>query len=436
MENAIPDIPRLHTAFAEWLSCCMFVGMLGPRIGKGKYVLVATVYLAAITLFMELTATISLWFWVPCMLAAFFAMVLFIWLCSKTNFYESIYYAVLAFSVAELSASVEWQLVNVLYQDITQMPLAVELLAVAAVCGAINIAMWQLFKLRLPENKRLRIDTKDWVTCIVIGVIVFAFSNISFMTDSYPFYGQYSRDIANIRTLVDIAGVAVLYAYFVSICSNMTYRELEAIQNVLQNHYVQYKNSRDSIDLINMKYHDLKHQIQLLRQMEDQGQRVALLDRMEADIQAYELQNKTGNVVLDTLLTGKSMYCAKHGITMTVVADGTLLSFMDAMDLSSIFGNALDNAIEAVLKTKDKEKRLIHVTVSQMKSFVIIGVENYFEGNIDSWEEETPVTKKDSRFHGYGIKSIKYVVNRYRGVVKISARNQWFELKILIPTNP
>lgn len=212
----------------------------------------------------------------------------------------------------------------------------------------------------------------------------------------------------------------------------MVRHELEAVHNVLENQYVQYKQSRESIDLINMKYHDLKHQIHLLRELNDKDQRDAFLDRMEADIKAHELQNKTGNSVLDTLLTGKSMYCHKHGITMTVVADGSLLRFMDAMDICSIFGNALDNAIESAVEISDKEKRLIHLTVSQVKSFVMIRVENYFEGDV-LMDSDGPKTKKDKKFHGYGIKSIKYTVNRYGGVVKIGTKDQWFQLKILIP---
>ena len=435
MENALPDIPRLYTALAEWLSCFMFVELLGPRVKKAKLILFSAIYLITIMLFMELTATVVLWLWVPCMLAAFFAMVVFIWVCNKTTFIESIYYAVLSFSVAELIASVEWQFVNFLFGNIQKMPLVLEILVLVIVYGAGIVGIRQLFKLRLPSDKRLKIETKEWVTAIVIGIIVFAFSNAGFMMDTYPFYGQYSKEIANIRTLVDIAGVAILYAYFVSNCNNMAYQELAAIQSILRNHYAQYKQSRESIDVINMKYHDLKHQIQLLREMNDQEQRDAFLDRMEDDIRAYELQNKTGNVVLDTLLTGKRMYCAKHGITMTVVADGSLLSFIDAVDLCSIFGNALDNAIEAVLKSSDKEKRLIHVTVSQVKSFVMIRIENYYEGNLEFGEGDEPVTQKDRRFHGYGIKSIKYIVERYGGAVKISAQKQWFELKILIPYN-
>ena len=281
----------------------------------------------------------------------------------------------------------------------------------------------------------MTIEKRDWIIAVFICVIVFGFSNLNFITINSTSPGQHFREIANTRTLVDIAGMAMLYAHFLSCRNNMVRRELDSVQNTLENQYKQYKQSRESIDLINMKHHDLKHQIAVLRRLNDSEQRSAFLDRMEADIQAYELQNKTGNGVLDTLLTGKSMYCNKHGITLTVVADGSLLDFMDAMDICSIFGNALDNAIESVLKTEEKEKRLIHVTVSRVKSFVMIRIGNYYEAELCVSDGDYITTKKDKKSHGYGIKSIKYTVGLYDGVVNINADNHWFELKMLIPYN-
>ena len=155
----------------------------------------------------------------------------------------------------------------------------------------------------------------------------------------------------------------------------------------------------------------------MLRSETDPEKRNEFLNHMEDEIRQYEAQNKTGNKVLDTVLTSKSLYCAKHGITFTCVADGTLLDFMDIMDICSIFGNALDNAIECELKIADKEKRLIHVTVSQQK---------VKEGRFLT-------TKKEKEFHGYGIKSIRYTVNKYDGAVSIDTKENWFDLKILIP---
>ena len=185
--------------------------------------------------------------------------------------------------------------------------------------------------------------------------------------------------------------------------------------------------------MVNYKYHDLKHKIAVLKSEEDPEKRMEYLNHMEEEIKQYELQNKTGNKVLDTILTGKSMYCNKHGITLTCVADGNLLSFVDVMDICSIFGNALDNAVESVLKITDKDKRLIHVTVSRQKEFLLIRFENYFEQDLQIDRGNLVSTKSDKDFHGYGIKSIRYTVEKYHGAVNIKADNNWFDMKILIP---
>ena len=435
MGNAIPDIPRLYTAIAECLCCGMLVFLIGIRIKKIKFAIIITLYFVALAVFLEITATITLWLWTPCIIVAFLSMAGFIIYSSKTSFFDGVYYAIIAFSVAEGVASLEWQIVNFLYQDTDNMPVYIEVLILVLVYGLAFCGIYFLFKSKISSSKRLKIERKDSLVALFIGVVIFFFSNLSFLIADTPFAGQYSREIATVRTLVDIAGIAILYAHLVSCRDNMVYRELDVVQNALQNQYKQYEQSRESIDLINMKYHDLKHQINMLRKLDDREQRDAFLDRMEVDIKSYELQNKTGNVVLDTLLTSKSLYCNNHGITMTVVSDGKLLNFMDAMDICSIFGNALDNAIESAIKVEEKEKRSIHLTVSKVKSFIMIRIRNYYVGGVNYHEGDLVTSKKDKRFHGYGIKSIKHTVTRYDGVVSINTENNWFELKIIIPHN-
>ena len=431
--HAVPDIPRIYTSIAEWLSCGVFVLLLGPKHKLWKVGLLGLTYLALLIVFMELTATITLWLWIPCMLVAFFSMIGFIWFCNKTSFYDSIFYGVMAFSVAECIASLEWQIVNTLFADINNMPWYAEILLLISVYGVVLFALWRLLSTRINKDHRLSIGYRDLIVSLLICVIVFGFSNLNFITVSSNAPGQYFKEIAYTRTLVDIAGVAMLYAHFLNCRNNMVKRELDAVQNTLNNQYQHYKQSRESIELINIKYHDMKHQINLLRDMNDSNERAAFLDKMEAEIKMYELQNKTGNAVLDTLLTGKSLQCNKRGITMTVVANGKLLDFMDAMDICSIFGNALDNAIEAVMKIKEKEKRLIHVTVSEFKSFVMIHIENCYDGKLEMDNGDYITTKKNKEGHGYGIKSIAYTVERYGGVIDAKANDSWFELKILIP---
>ena len=133
------------------------------------------------------------------------------------------------------------------------------------------------------------------------------------------------------------------------------------------------------------------------------------------------------------MLTNKNLECMKHKITLTAVVDGSLFSFMDVMDICSIFGNALDNAIESVRKIKDYEKRIIHVDASSEKNFLLIRFENYYEGEIKFHNELPVTTKVQKHIHGYGLKSLIYTVHKYRGEVNIDTKDQWFRLRILIP---
>ena len=79
------------------------------------------------------------------------------------------------------------------------------------------------------------------------------------------------------------------------------------------------------------------------------------------------------------------------------------------------------------------EKRLIHLTLSTKKNFVMIQVRNYCEGTIKLRDGYPVTTKADKSAHGFGIKSIKYTVEKYRGTVTFDVNKNWFELRILIP---
>lgn len=80
------------------------------------------------------------------------------------------------------------------------------------------------------------------------------------------------------------------------------------------------------------------------------------MDEIEKSVSLYDANVKTGNTVLDTILTEKSLLCYKKGIILSCVADGENIAFMEDADVYSLFGNALDNAIEAVLKLEEQRK--------------------------------------------------------------------------------
>ena len=425
MGYLMPDIPRIYTALAEWIACLIFIFLLKKRFEWWKSALIIVGMLIVQSAFLVSTGNVLIYFWIPCMIIAVFLMIAFIHLCCDVNFRDAGYFGMIAFVVAEFMASMEWQIVCSVWTN--ELPgRVIKIIMLAAVYGAVAFLLWKLLQQHLPKDGKLNISLREYFSAALIVIAVF-------VSNADTFANGYALEIGQVRTIVDLGGIAVLYAHLIQCGELRVRRELEAVQNVLQNQYVQYKQSRESIDLINYKYHDLKHQIAVLRSETDPEKRNEFLNHMEDEIRQYEAQNKTGNKVLDTVLTSKSLYCAKHGITFTCVADGTLLDFMDIMDICSIFGNALDNAIECELKIADKEKRLIHVTVSQQKNFLILRFENYYKGSLKVKEGRFLTTKKEKEFHGYGIKSIRYTVNKYDGAVSIDTKENWFDLKILIP---
>lgn len=428
----MPDIPRIYTAIAEWMACMLFILPVKKRFDNAKTGALMAVFLIVQSVFLMITGSVKIYFWIPCMIIAVLLMIGFIYGCCEISLRDAGYFGMIAFVAAEFMASIEWQVVC-FFWDGTVPAVAIQGVVLVAIYGCVAVILYKMLHMHLPKDGKMGISIKEYISGLVIAIAVFAVSNISFLTENTPFSGRYSFEIGNIRTLVDLGGIAILYAHLIQCCELRVRKELEAVQNVLQNQYVQYKQSRESIELINYKYHDLKHQIAVLRSEEDPKKREEFLNRMEEEIRQYEAQNKTGNKVLDTVLTTKSLYCAKHGITFTCVADGTLLDFMDVMDICSIFGNALDNAIECEVKIPEKEKRLIHVTVSKQKQFLILRFENYCEETLQYQEGTPATTKKEKEFHGYGLKSIQYTVNKYEGAVSVNLEDNWFELKVLIP---
>ena len=96
------------------------------------------------------------------------------------------------------------------------------------------------------------------------------------------------------------------------------------------------------------------------------------------------------------------------------------------MDNASLFGNALDNAIEATLKLAESEQRLIKLALFEQNHFIVIRVENYYDSRLskDAGRQPAQLMKRDDQHrHGFGVKSIRHIVQQYGGEVTIRTDN-------------
>ncbi len=427
---ALTEIPRLYTGIAEWAACTIYVLNLKRKL-KGPSLAAVMCAACLLQCGIQLAAgTFPKSLWIPGMLLAIGLMQVCFMITCEVTAGSAGYYCVRSFILAEFTASLEWQLYYnaVLSTQISEiwLNILVFFIVFVAVFGGAYFL----------ERKHIRKETitlKELLFVTATGATVFFVSNLSFVYSNSPFSSQITKEIFNIRTLVDLSGLVILFAYHILRQEMQVKYDLEAMRNILQSQYSQYRKSGESIEMVNRKYHDLKHQIAVLRAEQDSEKRLAFLDEMESEIRTYEAQNKTGNSVVDTILTGKSMTCQRHEIELTSVVDGKLLNFIHVMDICTILGNALDNAIECAIQIEEKEKRLIHVEVLSKKDFVVLRFENYFEGNIQFENNQPATTKANKEYHGYGIKSIKYTVKKYNGWVTIDTKDNWFKLNVVIP---
>ena len=371
------------------------------------------------------------------MVSAAFLMYLFIYTVGNVHSITAAYLCARAFLIAEFTASFQWQLDCYLNArvDVEHFVFAKIVMLVVIYTAIFVLVAFMEKPLMNPEYLN-KITYKEFIAVIAIVAVAFTFSNLSFIWKNTPFSSGFRSDIFNIRTLFDLAGMTILYAYQSRVCELMAESEIVTMDSMLKSQYNQYRNYQESIDLINMKYHDLKHQIAGLRAETDIDKRTEWLDAMEDDIRGFESVTNTGNKVLDTIIAGKIIHGQKYDIKFTCVIDGKLLEFMHVTDICTIFGNAIDNAIENVVMIKDIEKRIIHVTVSAKNKFVLIQFQNYCE--VKPNEDKRGIrlfesSKADKRNHGFGLKSIQYTVDKYDGTMKAGMNKDWFELTILIP---
>ncbi|MBQ8080977.1 MAG: GHKL domain-containing protein [Clostridia bacterium] len=212
-----------------------------------------------------------------------------------------------------------------------------------------------------------------------------------------------------------------------------TERELAQKEQLWRLNKTQYEMTKENIEIINRKCHDLRHQMTALRTIAGEQEKETAIRSMEEAVQIYDTAFRTGNQSLDTVLMQKGLVCRQEEIDFSVIADGRLLSFIDPVDLFTMMANILDNAIEANQKIEDRQRRSLHLSIHEKKGLAVIQSENPFEGEI-KMENGFPVTsKQDAAWHGIGTKSIAATAERYGGSLHIHTEGGMYVLRLVFP---
>lgn len=224
-------------------------------------------------------------------------------------------------------------------------------------------------------------------------------------------------------------GFGILPACSNILSQNEKDQQIVILKQLWKQDMAQFESVKANMDVINMKCHDLRH---IFSRIEGKLTENEISSLQEA-IQFYDANIKTGNEVLDVVLCEKAMLCQKNNIHFSCMVDGKKLTFLTPVQSYTLFGNMIDNAVEAVQKLSDPENKVISIVCQENNGYLDIEESNYFSGEL-LLDGNLPATvKDDSSRHGFGIKSIKYIAEQYGGQISVKVEENMFFLNVHFP---
>lgn len=365
------------------------------------------------------------------------AVAVVVWRSANLPFYDALYGTICAYAVQHFASTVCLVLFPVSRTEVLQgentlfggggasLPQLMVYAAVYAVC-------YFLVAKRLPHAGRYHANVGRTLPSVV-AVLGFAMG-LSLMAKFFIEETAFSRRLFAVCMLFDLLCCSfVLWIQVSQRRETQLLAQIDTERRLRQQQKEQYEISRESIALINQKCHDIRHQIAALRREQDSAKRNHSLASIEESIMIYDAVLQTGNPVLDTVLTEKSLLCEHEQIHWTCMAEGAALAFMEPVDLYTLFGNALDNAVESLRQIAQPERRVLAITLQKREDIAFLQIENYFDHPLQFEDGIPRTTKPDSTNHGYGMKSIHQIAACYGGTVDITAENNIFLLSVLLP---
>ncbi|MBQ3544900.1 MAG: GHKL domain-containing protein, partial [Lachnospiraceae bacterium] len=195
----------------------------------------------------------------------------------------------------------------------------------------------------------------------------------------------------------------------------------------IEQKYAFYKEKAKEEECIRAVYHDFKNHLLLLeRKVSNNEEARQMVNTLQEQIADYERFQNTGNEFLNIIICDKARIAREENIDFYAVLQFHDGGFIDPLDISTIFGNAIDNAIEAS-RLLPLQERMITVKANRFHDMLSILIQNNRCKNL------VKNTKEDSYMHGFGKKNIKKAVEKYAGQISVHEEETQYILKIIIP---
>ena len=279
----------------------------------------------------------------------------------------------------------------------------------------------------MPEIKKIRLNIYD---AILAASIVLPFLYIRILAGQSA--AQEDKTVQIVMTLCCLIAVVTLAASVGRASGEYEKMREEQMRSVLRQQQAMFEQKLHDADTVSRKYHDMKNFLLYLRSAENTAELTPSINRLMESIEPYEAGVSTGNSVLDVIMSEKLAVCTKKEIACIPYLDGTLLDFVEPLDLCTLVGNAMDNAIESCVQIAEKERRLIRLHTLSRGGTVLLTVRNTFSVRPNLRNGLPSTTKADAAGHGYGMRNMRYITSQYNGSMSCQIEGEEFVLNIML----
>ncbi len=344
--------------------------------------------------------------------------------CFECKPSSALFSMICAYATQHIAYRVYASLLALLGLDYTAAAATVIILGVTLL---VYIAMYYAFVQRLKLHPERTIDNKS--NLVVGGILILFTIVLQFIIEVYLTSRSHPTLFVLFSAYNLICCVFTLMIEQGLFRNSVLANDKALLEHLLHMQEEQYHISKANMDIINIKCHDMKHQISRMTRTTDPE----AIRELERIINIYDASLKTGNEILDVCLMEKKLLCERNNIKFDYIINGESLAFMQPSDIFSLFGNAMENAIEALCKIANEEERIIFMNVKTQLGMVVIHVENYYQGELDFADGLPRTTKGDEYYHGFGVRSIQMVAEKYKGHVAVLTHDGIFNLNVTIP---
>ncbi len=294
------------------------------------------------------------------------------------------------------------------------------------------ILVWLLVKRLTQEGKKLELSNRLWAVCglLVISPLIAALS--------FSIWNSFLRgytDAAQIRLGYTILPFSMLSAVALLIALTVFshHEELEHAAQLAQMRELYYAGLQSKQIQVRTLRHDLHNHLTALQgflEQNDTGKAMNYLAELTSSPALHGTKRICQNEIANVVLTAKREALELQGLSADILVTLPKMLPIADSDLCALLGNALDNAIEAAVNATDKQ---ILVRSRADRGMLMLRVENSFGDKPVGKQGGFATTKPSKETHGFGIRGMREITERYGGTLETNITDSRFELVACLP---